>query len=70
MDDWVKPVAQPLKRLPFHLRDKVDFKLNEALEFDIIEEVPEGPTEWVSPLVVIPKNDGDVRICIDMLHAN
>ena len=51
----VKPVAQPVRRLPFGLRDKVDEKLDELLEKDIIEEVSGRPTEWVSPLVVVPK---------------
>ena len=52
------------------MRDKVDFKLNELLKSDIIEEVPNGPTEWVSPLVVIPTSDGDVRIGADMRLAD
>ena len=38
----VKPVAQPVRRLPFGLRDKVDKKLDELLEADIIEEIPSG----------------------------
>ena len=42
----VKPVAQPVRRLPFGLRDKVDEKLDELLEKDIIEEVSGRPTEW------------------------
>ena len=66
----VKPLAQPLRRLPFGLREKVDKKLDELLKEDIIEEVHSGPTEWVSPLVVVPKPDGDIRICIDMRRAN
>ena len=70
IDGSIKPVAQPLRRIPFQLRDKVDFKLNELFESDLIEEVPDGPTKWVSPLVVIPKSDGDVRICVDMRRAN
>ena len=39
VDVSIKSVAQPLRRIPFQLRDKVDFKLNELLESDIIEEV-------------------------------
>jgi len=66
----VQPVAQPVRRLPFGLRDKVDKKLDELLQEDIIEEVPCGPTEWTSPLVVVPKPDGDIRICVDMRRAN
>ena len=66
----IKPVAQPVRRLPFGLRDKVDEKLDELLSKDIIEEIPNTPTEWVSPLVVVPKSDGDIRICVDMRKAN
>ena len=69
ISDKVHPVAQPLRRIPFGLRKKVDEKLDELLASEIIEPVPEGPTTWVSPLVVIPKGD-DVRICVDMRKAN
>ena len=34
-----KPVAQPLRRAPFQLRDKVKEELDELLKLDIIEEV-------------------------------
>ena len=44
-------------------------QLDELLKEDIIEEVPSGPTEWVSPLVVVPKPDGDIRVCVDMRRA-
>jgi hypothetical protein len=38
---------------------------------DIIERV-EGPTPWVSPIVVVPKphNPREVRICVDMRQPN
>ena len=49
---------------------KVDKILEELLELDIIKGVPEGPSGWISPLVVVPKSDGDVRVCVDMRHAN
>ena len=70
IDKNVKPVAQPVRRLPSGLRDKVDKKLDELLQEDIIEKVPCGPTEWTSPLVVVPKPDGDICICVDMRRAN
>ena len=39
------------------------------MECDIIEPV-EGPTPWVSPVVVVPKPSGDIRLCVDMRKAN
>ena len=50
----VQPVAQPMRRVPYQLRDKLSKKIDELLELDIIEEVS-GPSSWVSPVVVIPK---------------
>lgn len=37
------PVAQPLRRVPFKLRDQIKKQIQKLLEEDIIEEV-EGPT--------------------------
>jgi hypothetical protein len=30
----------------------------------------DGPTPWMSRIVVVPKKSGEVRICIDMREAN
>ena len=69
IDPEITPVAQPQRRLPFHVRKDVEKKLNELQDLDIIEDV-EGPTPWVSPLVAVPKSSGDVRVCVDMRRAN
>ena len=69
IDPDVKPVAQPYRRVPFGLREKLDKKLEELLEADIIESVNE-PSEWVSPIVVSPKKNGEIRQCVDMRRAN
>lgn len=66
----VKPMAQHVRRFPFGLREKVDVKLDELLKLDIFEKVTEGPSGWISPLVVVSKGDGDVRACVDMRRAN
>lgn len=70
IDRSARPIVQPLRRLPYGLRGKVDKKLDEMLAMGIIEEVPSRPSQWISPLVVVPKSDGDVRICVDMRRAN
>ncbi|CAG2225151.1 unnamed protein product [Mytilus edulis] len=70
IDPDVEPVIQPMRRVPFNLRDKLGKKLDELLDLDIIEHVNE-PSEWVSPVVVVPKCSGDdIRLCVDMRQAN
>ena len=54
---------------PFGLREKIEQKLEELVNHDIIEPV-EGPTPWVSPVVIVPKPSGDIRLCVDMRRAN
>lgn len=53
VDPVVKPVAQPPRRQPFSVRQKMEEELQHLLEQDIIEKVNE-PTGWVSPPVVTP----------------
>ena len=54
VDKTVQPIAQPVRRLPAGLREKVEKKLDELLEKEIIEEVSNTPMAWLSPLVVVP----------------
>ena len=69
IDDIVKPVIQPMRRVPYQLREKLDDKLIELEKLQIIEKV-EGPSPWVSPIVCIPKEEKDIRLCVDMRRAN
>ena len=71
IDESVKPVCQPHRRIPFHLRQKVEAELKRLEDLDIIEKV-EGPTPWVSPIVAAPKpkNPEQIRICVDMRMPN
>ena len=70
IDESVKPIIQPVRRVPFHLRDKLGKKLDELEKSDIIEKVNE-PSQWVSPVVVVPRGqESDIRLCVDMRQAN
>jgi hypothetical protein len=64
-------VTQPHRRIPFHLRKKFDTELDKHERQGIIEPV-DGPTPWVSPLVITPKpkNTDEIRLCIDMRQLN
>lgn len=71
IDEKVKPVAQKPRRVPFHLRTKVEEEIEKLQSQDIIERIQGEPTPWVSPIVVVPKqNTDEVRICVDMREAN
>ena len=48
----VPPVMQPHKRVPFHVRKRIETELQRLEELDIMEKV-EGPTPWVSPIVPV-----------------
>ncbi|KAJ8001173.1 hypothetical protein DPEC_G00188530 [Dallia pectoralis] len=67
----IQPTCQPHRRVPFHIRQKVEEELKRLVNDDVIETVT-GPTPWVSPIVTPPKpKDPDmVRICVDMRQAN
>ena len=71
VDNDIKPVCQPHRRIPFHMRKKVEAELQRLEDLDIIEKV-EGPTPWVSPIVVAPKpkSPDEIRLCVDMRIPN
>ena len=74
IDTTVKPVSQHLRRVPFHIRKKIESKIDELLKLDIIGPVPEA-TPWVSPLLAVPKDpknpkNDDARIVVDIRKPN
>ena len=69
IDPEVATKQQPHRRIPFHIRKDVEKELQRLEDLDIIETV-DGPTPWVSPVVVVPKKSGEIRLCVDMREAN
>ncbi|KAL5494116.1 hypothetical protein EMCRGX_G015392 [Ephydatia muelleri] len=57
-----QPICQCARRLPFHQHSQVRKLLNDMLDNDIIE-LSTGP--WASPIVLVRKKDGGVKLCID-----
>ena len=53
-DPDVRSVIQQVRQLLSSLRSKVKKKLKELLAEDVIEQ-GDGPTPWISPIVVVPK---------------
>ena len=71
VDDKVPPVVQQYRRIPFHVRQQVEEQIQQDEKLGVIEKA-NGPTPWVSPVVVVPKpkQPGKVRVCVDMRAAN
>lgn len=66
----VKPVTQAYRRVPVPLEVAVNEKIKKMTEQGIIGKV-NGPSKWISPLVVVPRSNSDeIRICVDMRRAN
>uniref|UniRef100_A0A7M5UIV2 CCHC-type domain-containing protein n=1 Tax=Clytia hemisphaerica TaxID=252671 RepID=A0A7M5UIV2_9CNID len=72
MNQDMTPVQQPIRRVPWHTRQRVDEEIQRLLDSDIIEEIPTNePTSWLNPYVVVPKKDpSQIRFCLDMRQAN
>lgn len=64
----VVPVQQKLRRLPLAVRDKVSTELKKQEQQYIIERI--DTSECVSPIVVVRKRNGDIRMCIDLRKPN
>ena len=70
IDENVHPVSQRTRRVPLHIRKSVEEELERLEKMDIIEKVSGNATPWVSPIVTVPKQQGGVRVCVDMREAN
>jgi hypothetical protein len=65
----VTPVVHVPRKVPYALRDKLKTEIERMENLGVIENVVE-PTEWVNSLVVVEKNNGKVRVCLDPRDLN
>ena len=70
----LKPGAVPRslfapRHVPLPLRPKVEEELNRMESIGVISRVDE-PTPWCAGMVVVPKKDGKIRICVDLKPLN
>ncbi len=65
---WLqKPIRQRPYKIPRAYQVQVEKEMQEMLEQGIIEP---SQSEWTSPIVVVKKKDGDIRICIHYRKLN
>ena len=70
----LKPNSEPHalfvpRRVPLPLREKVLQELNRMESMGVISKVGE-PTAWCAGMVVVPKKNGSIRICVDLKPLN
>lgn len=57
------PVFHRARPVPYALRERVDAELDAMLRNEVIE--PVDCSDWATPLVLVNKSDGGLRICAD-----
>ncbi|BHF71978.1 hypothetical protein SprV_0401504000 [Sparganum proliferum] len=62
-----KPIWQPPRRIPAHLQKEVDTLLDSMLATGVIKP---SRSPWASPVTLVAKKDGTIRICIDYRRLN
>ena len=65
LKNGIQPTYFESRPLPIHIKPLVIDILNEMIQQGLLQRVPPGGTKWASPLVVVRKTYGDLRICAD-----
>ena len=68
LEEGVKPVRQRQYRMNPKYSLMVKEEIDKLLECKFIYPVPFS--EWVSPIVIVPKKNGKIRICQDFRQLN
>ena len=70
LSDNAQPYVETApQRIPIPLAPKVKPQLDRMAELGVIRPVKES-TDWCAGIIVVPKKDGSVRICVDLTHLN
>lgn len=69
IDPAVTPVVSPCRKIPFALHEKLQDELKRMENMGVICKETEH-TDWVSPIVIVPKKDGKIRVCLDPIQLN
>ena len=64
--------AKPSRQRPYTYNEtfskRIKEEIDKLLEAEFIYEIEH--TEWVSPIVVVPKKNGKLRVCVNLKKVN
>lgn len=63
LKEGARPVQRPPRSVPFALREAAGEALDKLVKAQVLE--PVDASDWATPVVVVQKQDGAVRICAD-----
>ena len=69
LDESAGQVQHPSRRVPVAIRQRLRETLDDLEKREIITRVT-TPTPWISSVVVVPKKNGKLRICLDPMDLN
>lgn len=69
IDESVVPKQKTFNCIPRAQEERV-IQILERMEREGIIEKVDGYSEWISPLIVVPKGINDIRCCVDMREPN
>ena len=68
VDPKVKPVKEHLRRPAVQKRKAIGEEVARLLAAEFIREIYHS--EWLGSVVMVPKKDNSLRMCIDFKHIN
>jgi hypothetical protein len=69
LKEGAQPIIHPCRRVPISLHKKLKETLDRLESDDIVQKVTK-PTDWVNSLVIVEKQNGSLRLCLDPRDLN